>query len=455
MGKITQYTRKLLALIPLLIALPMVITWMGNREQPQKVEIAETVYPLRVIQVQEVALVPRIIGFGVAEPAETWRAMAEVKGRVSEIHPNLKGGAVVSEGEQLIKIESTEYENVKAKLEAVNDQIRAQLVELDVEEKNTLASIGIEERSLKLAEQSLTRKKDAFEKKAISGDEVDREERTVLTQRQNIQNLKNKLALIPSQRKLLQANLAASNADLYQARLDIEKTTIRAPFTCRLGEVSIRPGQYLNTGENLFEALGISKTEVVAKIRGDQLQNLFSLSSLREFKSDFIKEKMRIDLPIKVKVRYQSGDWVAEWDAKFSHIREAVDEQTSAINVVVAVDSPYEKIIPGVRPPLSRGMFCEVELSAEPRPGSIVIPRSALHNEDSVFLVDEQNRLKSRKVEIAFALSGFYCLKSGLKGGEILVVSDPTPAINGMVVRAIPDNVLQLRLVAEAQGKET
>jgi multidrug efflux pump subunit AcrA (membrane-fusion protein) len=340
--------------------------------------------------------------------------MAEVKGRVVAVHPELKSGALISAGKLLIKIDPTEYELAAARLEASINQIKAQLVELDVEEQNTRASLTIEQRSLALAEQSLKRKQAAREKRAISGDEVDREERTVLTQRQNTQNLKNTLALIPSQRQLLNANLAASKAELEQARLDLEKVSIKAPFDCRLAEVNIQEGQYLSSGESLFEALGIEVTEVVAQFRGEQLHKLFTSTQLREFNLNLDMEQMRGHFNFKVTVRYQSGDLSAEWDAYFTRIREAVDSRTRAVSVVVAVDRPYEKIIPGI----------------------------------------DQNRLRRQKVEVAFAQSNFYCLAGGLEGGETLIVSDPSPAITGMLIQQVHDDMLQQRLQAEAQARE-
>ena len=449
-----RYLKKLVGIIPIVIAFLVVVNWVANKKEPQKKEINESVRTMRVIKVTKTDLIPRAVGFGVAEPGKIWRAMAEVKGRVVEVYSDLKSGAMISSGQILIKIDPTDYELSVARLDAGINKINAQLLELDVEKQNTMASIAIEERSLALAEQSFKRKQKILEKRAVSKAEVEREERTVLTQRQNIQNLKNKLALIPSMEQLHNANLAASRAELEQARLDLERLIIKAPFDCRLAEVNIQEGQYLAAGESLFEALGIGTTEVVAQFRGDQLNKLFAANQLKDFKRSSDMKKMPARPNFKAMVRYISGDWSAEWDARFTHIREAVHARTRAVNIVVAVDRPYEKIIPGVRPPLTRGMFCEVELQGKIRPNSIIIPRSALHNGNTVFLVDEQNRLQFQEVQVAFAQSNFYCLASGLQGGETLIVSNPSPAIEGMRVEPVSDNVLQQQLQAEAQGQE-
>ena len=119
---------------------------------------------------------------------------------------------------------------------------------------------------------------------------------------------------------------------------------------------------------------------------------------------------------------------------------------------MVSVDKPYEKVIPGTRPPLVKGMFCEVELRGRPRKGLIVIPRSALH-EGHVYLVNGEQRLERRKVDVAFAQSSLVCLSGGLQKGEILVVADPTPAIEGLLVDPEVDAALLEELIAEARGE--
>ena len=126
--------------------------------------------------------------------------------------------------------------------------------------------------------------------------------------------------------------------------------------------------------------------------------------------------------------------------------------QTRTVRIVVAVDKPYENVVPGQRPPLAPGMFCAVELRAKPRTGQIVIPRTALQN-GHVYVVSAENRLEVRPVEVAFSQGGFACLRSGLVPGERLVVSDPTPAVEGMLVEPTPDMQTEQALIAESTGE--
>ena len=153
-----------------------------------------------------------------------------------------------------------------------------------------------------------------------------------------------------------------------------------------------------------------------------------------------------------VTVRFRSGDFSAEWEGWVARLREQLDPRTRMIGLVVAVDNPYEKAIPGKRPPLVQGMYCEVELRGAVRPKRVILPRSALHD-GHLYLVGSDRRLRRRKVEIEFLQSQFACLHSGVEGGETLVVSDFAPAIEGLLVEPVTDDAVLRRLIVEARGE--
>jgi hypothetical protein len=92
-----------------------------------------------------------------------------------------------------------------------------------------------------------------------------------------------------------------------------------------------------------------------------------------------------------------------------------------------------------------------VELQAPARAGSVVVPRSAVHD-SSVYVVDSENRLQKKQVIVDFRQSEFVVVKSGLSGGETVVVSDPSPAIIGMKVSPVADERLKQHLLALSQG---
>ncbi|MDT8302964.1 MAG: HlyD family efflux transporter periplasmic adaptor subunit [Sedimentisphaerales bacterium] len=452
---VKKFAKWALICLPIALALIAVIYMVKHKPGPVRKQEQESIRTLRVIEAPSVNLIPRAVGYGLAEPRRIWEAVAEVKGRISSIHPRLKSGELIDAKSVLIQIDSTEYELIIARLEASVEESLAKIKELSDDDNNTKKLLEIEKRSLELAQKSLERKVGALEDAAISPDEVDREERAVLQQKQIVQQLENTLALIPTKRRALNAVLAAHQSNLKQSRIDLTKTTISSPYDCRLSEVNIEAGQFVQTGQRLFKAHGTDVTEVEARFQIEQLRNLLSEETRGRFqlglKTDAFKQLFE---DVYAYVSLQSGDWSAEWEAQIDRFRETVDLKTREMRVLVTVDRTYEKAVPGVRPPLTSGMFCRVELQGPARAASVVVPRSAVHD-DQVFVIDQKDRLQTKQVVLDFAQSEFVVIKSGLSGGQMIVVSDPTPAIIGMKVLPVVDKSLEQYLSALSQGKRT
>ncbi len=70
-----------------------------------------------------------------------------------------------------------------------------------------------------------------------------------------------------------------------------------------------------------------------------------------------------------------------------------------------------------------------------------------------MYLLDKNNRLQPVTVAIAFFQENLAVIESGLTGGETLLVSDPTPAISGMLVSPVAADGLQKSLLAEAHAE--
>ena len=444
---------KALRLLPVLAAVAMVAWLSRNRPGPRHKDTAEEARPLRVIAAPQVTLRPRATGYGLAAPRRVWRAMAEVKGVIVDVNPQLVAGALLPEGVELLRVEAADYQLAVARLKAAIVETGARLEELAVEERNRQASLDIEQRSLVLAQTSLARIRQLMETGAVPRDQVDREERLVLQQEQAIRQLQNALEQLPARREALQATRAVQQANLQQAELDLSRTVLRAPFACRPGHVTLQKGQYVNVGQTLFEAMGTEVVEIEAKFRPEQMRNLLDPERRRHFADGMNMAALQQRFDLDVSVHLRSGDWTASWPARFDRIREIVDPRSRALNIVVVVDRPYDLIIPGVRPALTQGMYCEVELLAPPRPGAIILPRAALWD-NRVHVVDENNRLHSRPVTLAFAQDDFWVVETGLAPGERVVVSDPAPAREGLLVEPIADRKTAERIVAQATGTE-
>jgi hypothetical protein len=151
-------------------------------------------------------------------------------------------------------------------------------------------------------------------------------------------------------------------------------------------------------------------------------------------------------------VRVRGPGIEAEWDARFVRIREQLEPVTRTVQFVVAVDEPYQRVKPGVRPPLVRGAYCEVELRAPPLAPHVVVPRASVFD-GGVYVLDEESRLRRQEIKPLFEQSDFVCVERGLEAGLRLVVSDPRPAIEGQLVSAHPADDVRQELIARASGE--
>ncbi len=430
--------RVLWVIPPLAIGILVLLVARGGKQPPAEAQHGEPSRAVRIIEAPQLDFSPRAEGYGTVQPAQVWTAVAQVSGRVIEMHPKLRDGELLPAGTVLFLIDPVDYELNLA-------QAEASLAELEVQRQNAEASLEIEQRNLALAGRELTRISKLAEKGTTSQSSADEAERGVLTRRVAVQNLENTLALIPTQRRLLDARRA-------QAERDLANTRVSAPFNMRVAGLAIEADQFVSKGQNLFQGDATDRVEITAQIALSSLRNLFigrangptSLADLNTNLSEFTGFKPR--------VRLDMGGHVAEWQAEFVRFSDNVDAETRTMGVVVAVDDPLGKIEPGYRPPLSKGMFVQVIVRGHTQPQRIVLPREAIRA-GRVYTVDAEQRLRSRQVEVLYSQGRLSVIGSGVQPGEQIVVSDLVPAVDGMLLQPEVDAELQQALRAAAGGE--
>lgn len=427
------WKRRLLIVPPILIGVAAIFLSPLIKSKPQEIEVVERPAKVRAITVSAVAVVPRAIGYGTVKPARTWEAVAEVAGQVEWISDDLKNGRTVYAGAEMLRIEDVNYRLTLA-------QIKAQLDAADVKDKTTRASLAIAEKDFKLLQDDYNRKKGLAAKDAVAKSAVEAAERQMLNGEQQLQNQKNAVNLNAVEREVLAAQLAS-------AELDLQRTHMVAPFDVRITEVKIGEAQYANKGQLLFTADGLQKAEIEAQFPIGILRPL--MTTVRNGEANLNEGLMGL----RAVVRLRTASHVVEWPARIDRVSGVIDPQTQSLGVVVSIFRPTAQAQPGERPPLYRNTFVEVELSASPMEGLIVVPLSALHD-GKIYVADNDSRLDVRKVEVSFVQGGYAVLAKGIKPGERLVTSDLTSAIQGMLLAPQDDPKAKKQLIIEATGKE-
>lgn len=408
---------------------------MGKSEAP-RIEQGERAIPVRFMTIKTQDVIPIAIGNGIVKPTRVWSAISQVQGRVMELPSQFRAGAIIQEGQMLLRIDDTDYKLAQAQARAAIQAAQAQLQQLQAQENNLNTSLAIEQKVFDSAKKEWQRLKKLAQQGTVSKSQLDAQERTYLAQQQKLQSVKNSLDLLPADRLVLQAQLAQQQVQLDQAELNLQRTTLKAPFNARLAEAKIELDQYIRVGEVMAVLDDMDQAEVEAQFPLDHFTQLIPPIDI---KASMDRGEMPATLlSLKAKVQLDRNGEMIEWDARFVRTDAAIDPQTRTVGAVVAVDDPYRGAFPPLRPPLVKGMYVRVKLEGPVHKDQIVIPRQALH-ENQVYVIDKENRLTFRKVDISLYQPGFVTIGTGLKGGDRVVVSDLIPAVQGMLLNPVED----------------
>lgn len=421
----TVFLRGLAVALPSAAGVVAIMLSGAISQAPESKGKSPTPTPVRVLTLAPVEVVPRVIGYGAVGPAREWRAVARIDGEVVETAPNLANGESVSAGTPLLRIDDTDLRLALAQTDA---QLRA----LDVKDETLRASRALSQSDLELSEAELARQRTLQDQGVATQSRLEQADRAVLAARAKVTEIDNQMALNAAEREVLTAQ-----RDI--ARRSLDFTTIRAPYDLRIGAVSAELGQVVTRGATLFTAEGTEAAEIAAQ---------FPLGRMAPVVRALGPEAQVSNL--RAVVRLPVPGHIAEWPATVMRVGEAIDARTQSANIVVRVDRPLDLAKPGLRPPLRRNMYVEVELSAPARQ-ALVIPAEAI-SAGRVLLVGADDRLEARSIVPAYAIGGLAIVTEGLAAGDRLVVTDPTLAIPGMAVTPVEDARLAAAIAAEAMG---
>ena len=214
---------------PILIALIFFIVAPRVKRPPQKAAAVERAVRVRVITVSRIPILVKAVGYGTTEPARTWEAVAEVSGQVIWLSDELKGGKIVAQGTELLRIDDSYYQLALT-------QVETQLNTMDVKDRITRASLALEERSQSLLKKDIERKRKLSKQGTISSSVLEEAERGILKGEAAVQSFKNILDINAAERKVLDTQKATAN-------LDLSRTHLVAPFDVRITNRNVNQTQ--------------------------------------------------------------------------------------------------------------------------------------------------------------------------------------------------------------------
>lgn len=384
------------------IALPLLILALGaggaallalSRQAPQKEKPEAPGALVRVATVEAVDHRVRVHATGTVQPHRQTEIVPQVSGRVVETSPRLVAGGFFREGELLFAIEKTDYR-------LAVDQAAASLAKA----KLNLATVESRARVARQEWQEL---------------------------RQSDAEKPNPLVVYEPQLEEAKANVRSARASLEQARVNLERTRVRAPFDSRVSSESIDLGRYVRPGNPVAVLSGTGRAEIVVPL------------ALEEMGFLKIPGERGAETGSRATVRLEVNGETHTWEGRIVRSLGEMDPRGRMARVVVALEDPYQlQTAESGRPDLAMGLFVDLVLHGSTIPDVVRIPRRALREKTTVWLVDEQGELAVRPVKIARREKDNLFISEGLEGGERIVLTNISGAADGMKLR-----------IAEAKGQ--
>lgn len=239
----------------------------------------------------------------------------------------------------------------------------------------------------------------------------------------------NALFLRKPQLASAEAALDAARADLEQAQLQLQRTTLRAPFAGRVLEQFVDRGEYLPAGSAVARIHSTDSVEVRLPLSDRQVAML-DLSYGQD-------DSRILDIPVRLSGRFGGRDW--EWQGTITRTDASIDSSSRVIYVVAEIAEPFLPDAQTGRPPLMIGQFVRAQISGRMQDDAVVLPRHALRPEDRVWLLDENNHVHIKQVTVLQSDVERVTVVADFGGLNRVVVSTLNLVTEGMPVTPQPE----------------
>lgn len=372
---------------PLLVVLSIMVVMQAarNRPQPEEREVATTAMLVDTISPETGVAHFEVQAQGTVRPRTQTQLAAEVGGRIVTLSDNFVAGGFFRANEILAEIDPSDYE--AALLQAQADLAAAR------------ARLSDEQARSDQARQDWKR---------LHGSEREPGE----------------LVLRLPQVAGAQASVQAAEAAVLRARRNLERTRISLPYDGMVRSRQIDIGQFVSPGSLLGVTFAVDVAEVRLPLSNQDLAFL-----------DLPRPGQEASTPTPVRLTGTVAGQRGEWQGKLVRSEGVVEETTRLNFVVVQVQDPYGLLDRERRLPLIMGTFVQAEVQGRAASGLMVLPRSALREGDSVYLVDNDERLEIRRVEVIRSTPDRVYVYNNLGADDLIVTTAIAAPIPGMSLR--------------------
>ncbi|MFK8082752.1 MAG: efflux RND transporter periplasmic adaptor subunit [Granulosicoccus sp.] len=383
----TVITKTLKYVLPVAVIVAAVLSARmisANKPEPQTRKAVASVAVVEATRLSTSHYPVVIRSQGVVQPTLTNTLVPAISGTVTDIHSVFVVGGVFSRGDVLLQVDPQDYEIALTQAEANLAQVVAQLQE----QQALAAQARTEWRSMGRNGQP------------------------------------SELTLRVPQLAAANANRDAALAQVRQATLDLERTRIVAPYDGIVTERLVDPGQFIARGAAVGTIHSSHAVDVRLPLNNRQLTYL-----------NLPEASPEMDWP-NVELRASIGTSEKIWTGTLIRT-EGIDTATQQLNVVARINNPYAN----KDRPLRVGQFVQALIEGQVLEDVYVIPRAALREEREVLIVDSNNEIQRRQVNIVWSDDRVAAVDQGLEEGDVLVTTPMSTVADGTPVRPTIDGV--------------
>ena len=408
---------------------------VGLRQPPTR-QVVEHPGPLvRVVSIQPQDVSVTVRGFGTVRAKHVWSVVSEVAGPIVRLSPNLRAGMQVRQGDVLFEIDPRPYRLAVQRIRARMQQYEKEIAVLTRQRENHVDTLRLARNDLSIAEEDLRRDEELARRGSISTRERNRRRQIRNRVMQTVQSAEHLLALSGPQIEQAEAALAAARADLETAELQLSKTRQLAPFDGQVMSSTLDLGEFVSAGQEVAALYSAAAVEIPIAVPLDELRWLPRLSPEHFSSPPHAVPQPDARLPAAT-VHWQGDGRGYTWHGEVVRWEAGLDPGTRTMTLVIEVRDPWASFRPGEHPALQPGMFCRVDIAGTALSDAAVVPRTALHDGNTVFLA-EAGRLARREVQVARFRHDEAILSGGVQTGDKVVVSVLSAPVVGMKLRAL------------------
>lgn len=403
--------------------------WMTNRPtakrrpRPQSTALV-TVVPVTVTQ--QIVLVEAM---GTVVPAREMPLTSRVAGEIVDLSASFIPGGQFRARQRVAKVDPRDFE-LAVQLQS------AQVARAAAEVAKASSTILQRQADLDKAQADLAlekgRREAAMGEYKLLGEMIRDEDKSLILREPQQQQAKAacasaraSLESAKATKSAAEATHRASQVSLDQAKLDLARTDIVAPFDAMVQTRKVNLGSNVVKGTVFATLVGTDQYWMDISVPVDELPWL----AIPGFTSK-TGSTVRI---------YCDGAWPAgtHRTGVVTRLRGEIESQGRMARLLVTVDDPLDLKKPaGQRRPLILGDYVRVEIVGRRLENVVCVARAALRDGGQVWVMNEKNQLEIRDADVIWANDDSVFLSSGLVGGDRLIVSDLGTPVSGLPLRA-------------------